>query len=104
MKLDTKEDCLEVIKKMAGIGDELSESLELLENDDVIQAYLRRVNELHLPLWISRDDAQWNSDKIRLEWDEIIGQLQEAQIVCPFGEAAWTTDYEEEDINVTTNG
>jgi hypothetical protein len=104
MKLDTKEDCLEVIKKMAGIGDELSESLELLENDDVIQAYLRRVNELHLPLWISRDDAQWNSDKIRLEWDEIIGQLQEAQIVGPFGEAAWTTDYEEEDINVTTNG
>jgi hypothetical protein len=63
-----------IIEDLASLGDELSESLEIIENDPVINAYLWKVSNLAKPLWMKDSDP--TSTKLRQRWDDKIGFLQ----------------------------
>jgi hypothetical protein len=63
-----------IIEELAARGDELSETLEIYDDDPVISAYLKNRAELMAPLWSTAKN--WDTSLLRAEWDDQIGKLQ----------------------------
>lgn len=78
----TKSELAKRLERAVELGDQLSEMLEGLTDDPVITEYLRVRRDYELPfLWMERDDGKSEYRVVNAEWDELVGELQEAGVV-----------------------
>ena len=62
-------------------GDQMSEFLEGLLSDDVVRAYLLKIDNLMLPFAHSPKVEDLRGEGIIAEWDEFVGKLQRARLI-----------------------
>lgn len=65
-----------LLQEAIELGDQLHETLDDLENDPVIGAYLTERHYLSSPILVGKE-AYNGSIAILSEWDEFVGRLQE---------------------------
>ena len=92
------QDCTleDFIEELAELGNQMFEAIELLEDDEVIAAYLSKLRDAMLPLWITREENAWKHTDLLDKWDELIGALQQRKLVGPYGDSDWNVEVEDE--------